>query len=111
MNKNDLTEYTDLLLQAAVCKCDDLADAQDLVQDTLLIALTAIVNGKEIAKPKGWLMTVLNRRYYDMLRQKYRKPTVCIDVALKYCYERPDSFTIFLQSFMVSHHMRLVYRV
>lgn len=80
MNKNELTEYADMLLQAAVRKCDDLTDAQDLVQETLLIALTAIENGKEIAEPKSYLMTVLNRRYYDMLRQKYRKPTVCIDV-------------------------------
>ena len=80
MNKNELTEYADLLLQAAVRKCDDLADAQDLAQETLLIALTAIENGKEIAEPKSWLMTVLNRKYYDMLREKYRKPTVCIDV-------------------------------
>ena len=80
MNKNELTEYADLLMQAAVRKCDDFADAQDLVQETLLIALTAIENGKEITEPKGWLITVLNRRYYDMLREKYRKPTVCIDV-------------------------------
>ena len=80
MNKNELTEYADMLIQAAVHKCDDLADAQDLVQETLLIALTAIENGREITEPRSWLMTVLNRRYYDMLREKYRKPTVCIDV-------------------------------
>lgn len=80
MNKNELTEYADSLLQAAIRKCDDLSDAQDLVQETLLTALNAISQGKHIDDPSRWLMTVLNRKYYDMLRQKYRKPTVCIDV-------------------------------
>jgi RNA polymerase sigma-70 factor (ECF subfamily) len=79
MDKNELTEYAGLLMQAAVRKCDNLADAQDLVQETLLIALVAIKKSKEITDPQSWLITVLNRKYYDMLRQKYRKPTVCID--------------------------------
>lgn len=80
MNKNELTEYADFLMQAAIRKCDDLADAQDLVQETLLTALTSISQGRTINDPAGWLMTVLSRKYYDMIRQKYRKPTVCIDV-------------------------------
>ena len=80
MNKNELTEYADLLIQAAVYKCGELDCARELVQETMLIALTAIENGKEINDPKSWLLTILNRKYYDMLRQKYRKPTVCIDV-------------------------------
>lgn len=77
MNKTDLTEYADLLLNAALYKCNNIADAQDLVQDTLLAALTA---KKPIDDPKAWLMTVLNRKYYDMLRRKYNKPTVSFDV-------------------------------
>lgn len=48
--------------------------------DTLIAALAAIEQKKEISDPKGWLMTVLNRRYYDMLRRKYRKPLVSFDV-------------------------------
>ncbi len=77
MNKTDLTEYADLLLNAALYKCNNIADAQDLVQDTLLAALTA---KKALNDPKAWLMTVLNRKYYDMLRRKYNKPTVSFDV-------------------------------
>ena len=79
MNKEILTEYADLLMKVAVSKCDDLEDAKDLVQETLLATLTAINKGKEISEPQNWLMTVLNHKYYDMLRQKYRKPYVCID--------------------------------
>ena len=80
MNKTDLTEYADLLLNAALYKCNNIADAQDLVQDTLLAALAAMEK-KPLNDPKAWLMTVLNRKYYDMLRRKYNKPTVSFDVA------------------------------
>ena len=79
MNKTDLTEYADLLLSAALYKCNNIADAQDLVQETLLAALAAMEK-KPINDPKAWLMTVLNRKYYDLLRRKYNKPTVSFDV-------------------------------
>lgn len=80
MDKKKLTEYADLLLNAALYKCGNIADAQDLVQDTLLAALAAM-ELKSIDDPKAWLMTVLNRKYYDLLRRKYNKPTVSFDVA------------------------------
>lgn len=79
MNKNQIVEYVDILFKAALSKCGNIVDAQDLVQDTVLAALAAL--GKaEIENPEAWLITVLNRRYYDMLRRKYHKPTVCFDV-------------------------------
>ncbi len=80
MNKKKLTEYADFLLNAALYKCGNINDAQDLVQDTLLAALAAMER-KSIDNPKAWLMTVLNRKYYDLLRRKYKKPTVSFDVA------------------------------
>ncbi len=80
MNKTDITEYADFLLNAAMCKCSDYADAQDLAQDTLLAALTAMKKGR-IENPGAWLTAVLNRKYYDLLRRKYNKPTVSFDVA------------------------------
>ena len=79
MNQNKLTEYADLLMKVAMSKCDNLEDAKDLVQETLLAALNSIHKGKEISDLKNWLMTVLNHKYYDLLRSKYRKPTICID--------------------------------
>lgn len=79
MNKIDLTEYVDFLLNAAIYKCGNIVDAEDLVQDTLLAAM-AILERKFIDNPAAWLMTVLNRRYYDLLRRKYNKPTVSFDV-------------------------------
>ena len=76
MEKEKLTELADDLLHIAIGKCDSLEDAQDLVQNTLLEGLLAIRKGIEIENAKSWLITVLNRKYYDLLREKYRKPLV-----------------------------------
>lgn len=90
MDKMNLIEYADLLLDAALYKCGNIADAQDLVQDTLLAALAAM-SKKPLNDPKAWLMTVLNRKYYDLLRRKYNKPTVSFDVT----EDIPDSGEIY----------------
>lgn len=89
MNEKELTEYAEWLLQAAVYKCGNLQDAEDISQETLLCALYEIRQGRKIKNPKSWLMTVLDRKYYDMLRRKYRKPTVSIDAFDNI----PDDFT------------------
>ena len=81
MDKKNLTEYADFLLKAAAYKCGNISEAEDLVQETLLAALTALEKGKIIDEPKAWLTAVLNRKYYDMLRKKYRKPTVSLNIA------------------------------
>lgn len=77
MNKEDLIGYADDLLKAAMYKLDG-TDAEDLVQETMLAALQAMEQGKEIDNLRAWLLRVLNRKYYDFLRQKYRRPTVSI---------------------------------
>ena len=79
MNKEDLIGYADDLLKAAMYRLDG-GDAEDLVQETMLAALLAIEQGKEIENPGPWLQGVLRRKYYDFLRQKYRRPTVSIDM-------------------------------
>ncbi len=80
MNKNEITEYADYLLKTAMFKVNNIEDAEDLVQETLLAALVAVSQNKPIEEPKNWLVTVLHRKYYDMLRRKYRKGTVSIDM-------------------------------
>ncbi len=81
MKKEELTELADDLLHIAIIKCDSLEDAQDLTQSTLLEGLMAIRKGIEIEHAKSWLITVLNRKYYDLLREKYRKPLVFYGMA------------------------------
>lgn len=79
MNKEDLIGYADDLLKTAMYRLDG-GDAEDLVQETMLAALLAIEQGKEIENPGPWLQGILRRKYYDFLRQKYRRPTVSIDM-------------------------------
>lgn len=80
MEKYELTEYADILLKRALHRVHNLSDAEDIVQETLMAALAAIEKEQPILDAKKWLYTALDRRYYDMIRRKYRKPTVCIDV-------------------------------
>lgn len=91
MNNEFLTEYADYLLNAALYRTGNITDAEDLVQDTLLAALDHINSGKTFDNPRNWLVTVLNRKFYDNLRRKYRKPVVCMDAA----YEKASEDNIY----------------
>lgn len=76
MEMEELLAQVDFLLHIASGKCDTWEEAQDLVQNTLLEGLLAIKKGTKIENAKNWLSTVLNRKYYDLLREKYRKPLI-----------------------------------
>ena len=78
MQIENLENQTNFLLSAALYKCGNLEDAQDLTQDTLLAALNYIYNGNIINDVRGWLMTVLNRKFYQKLRKKYQIATITI---------------------------------
>ncbi len=87
MNKEDLSRYAEDLLRTAMYKAGG-TDAEDLVQETMLAALLAIEQGKEIWDPGAWLKGVLHRKYYDFLRQKYRRPTVSFDALYEQHWEQ-----------------------
>lgn len=80
MDKNELIKYADYLFKTAMFKVSNIEDAEDLVQETMVAALVTISQNKPIDNPKNWLTTVLHRKYYDLLRRKYRKGTVSIDI-------------------------------
>ncbi len=80
MKKEELVEYADYLLKVALNKTQNMNEAEELVQDTLLAGLLAIEQSKEIVEPKNFLMTILNRRFYDRLRNKYKMPMVSMDM-------------------------------
>lgn len=73
----EIQNYTEYLFRVAMKKCENLSDAEDLTQEVLLAALQYQT---EIADIKSWLSMVLNHKYYDMLRRKYKLPTVSIDL-------------------------------
>lgn len=74
MEIEEMLAQVDYLMHVAGSKCDSWEDAQDLVQNTLLDGLHAVKKGTDINNARNWLCTVLNRKYYDLLREKYRKP-------------------------------------
>jgi len=82
MKPNELEEYVDDFLKVAIQKCGNLDEAQDLCQEVMLAALQYLKNGKEINDIKAWLSVVMNRKFYDTLRKKYKLPTVSIDDAV-----------------------------
>lgn len=72
----DAGQHMDWLFHQAMLLCRNTADAEEITQEALLAALA--VHG-EIVNARGFLLTVLRRRYADLLRRKYRLPTVSID--------------------------------
>lgn len=77
-NRTEIQDYADWLLKIAVSKCGSIHEAGDLTQETLLSAIVYEKRSGKIENMKAWLSTVLNRKYNDMLRRKYNKPTVTI---------------------------------
>lgn len=75
MHIDNIENIMNELFSVALKKCGNFADAEDLTSETLLAAMKY---PKEIKDMKKWLSTVLNHKYYDMLRRKYKLPTVSI---------------------------------
>ena len=77
MNITNIEQHMNYLFSAALKKCGNFQDAEDLTSEVLLAALSCT---KEIKDEKAWLSMVLNHKYYNMLRRKYKLPTVSINV-------------------------------
>ena len=78
MQNDKIQNHLDFLLSAAMVKCGNLADAQDLTQETVLSAIVYLEKGGVIENMRSWLIAVMKRKYYDLLRRKYALPTVTI---------------------------------
>ncbi len=78
MQNEELENQIDFLFSAALKKCGNLHDAEDLTQETLLCALSYTAKGKHIEDMRAWLLTVLNHKWNDQLRRKYRQPVIGI---------------------------------
>ncbi len=79
MKKQKLEEWAEILLSTAMAKCGNLDDAEDLTQEALLSYYTYKAKGKPVDNDMAFLQAVLTKKYYDLLRRKYRFPTVVID--------------------------------
>lgn len=90
MQINKLEDYIDFMLSVALRKCGNLEDAKDLTQETFLSALVFLSKGGNIEDIRAWLVSVLKRKYYDMLRKKYKLPTISSDAAFDIAMESED---------------------
>lgn len=74
----DLVEnHSDYLLSFAMTKLKDIDLAKDLVQDTLVSAITKIDTFEKRSKLRTWLTSILNRKIIDHWRKaetKYSDP-------------------------------------
>lgn len=74
-----LLEYIDEIWKMAFSKCGNTHDADDLVQDTYLAALTALRSGKFIQYPRTWLANTLMHIFGSRMREKYRLPIISLN--------------------------------
>lgn len=86
MQYETLLPHYDDLLRLAASRCRTQADAEDLVAETMLAALTFLQRGGTIAHPRTWLANTLMHKHNSALRRAYRAPTVvnydALDAAL-----------------------------
>lgn len=85
--KHEILNYAEYLFSAALKKSGNLSDAEDLTQETLLAALAYQNRGGEIANMQSWLAATLNHKWADMLRRRYKLPTVSIDAVTEEPWE------------------------
>lgn len=73
----EIEKNTKYLFAAALKKCNNLEDAKELTQEVLVAALSY---KSDVGNVRAWLSSVLNHKFYDMLRRRYKLPTVSIDM-------------------------------
>lgn len=65
MQSKELENYIEFLLSAALQRCGNIYDAEDLTQDTLLAAMSYMARGRDIQDVKAWLLVVMGRKFND----------------------------------------------
>lgn len=71
-------EYTKDLLSWALHKVSDRATAEDLVQDTFLVAAEKLLLFRNDSSPKTWLFSILNNKIAEQYRSKSKFTKVTI---------------------------------
>ena len=89
----DALEYAPHLFAAAMRMARNPADAEDLVQETLLKAYRAYASFEEGTNLKAWLYRILTNTYINKYRRDSRRPneTDLADVEDLYLYRRIGS--------------------
>ena len=68
--------YSDSMYSWAFHKTSSKESAEDLVQDTFMVAVQSFEKFKGESNAKTWLFSILNHKINDHYRSCYRQPTV-----------------------------------
>jgi RNA polymerase sigma-70 factor (ECF subfamily) len=81
MIKDDIVALLPDLRAFARFMCREREAADDLVQNTILMALDKQAQFTEGTNLKGWLFTIMRNRFYSDLRAQRRRPSAIDDSA------------------------------
>jgi RNA polymerase sigma-70 factor (ECF subfamily) len=82
--------YSDSLYSCALHKTSNKETAEDLVQETFLVAVKSFEKFKGDSNPKTWLFSILNNKISDHYRKSYRMPVVNNDTILNIFFENSE---------------------
>ncbi len=74
--EHKLAEYTDSLYYAALRLTGNADTAADIAQETFLAAWQSLSRGYRPDNLWAWLNRILSNKHCDLLREKYRHPTI-----------------------------------
>lgn len=74
--------YSDNLFSWALHKTSDREIAEDLVQDTFLVAVNSFDKFEGKSNPKSWLFAILNNKINDHYRSNFRHQTTNNTISL-----------------------------
>ncbi len=76
MVKHWVQLYSDSMYSRAFYKTKSKETAEDLVQDSFLVAFQSFANFEGKSNPKTWLFAILNNKISDYYRKHFRDPAV-----------------------------------
>ncbi|SIQ60999.1 RNA polymerase sigma-70 factor, ECF subfamily [Chryseobacterium sp. RU37D] len=85
MTKNEtlkswVEQHSGPLLRRAIYLLSDKVEAEDIVQEVFIAAVSSYDSFEGKSQPLTWLMTILNRKVADFYRKKYKsEPEIKLD--------------------------------
>lgn len=80
--REDILAHMTALRARARELCRGHVDADDLVHETIIRAMTANKPLRERSKARAWLLRILTNTFFDMLRQQKRRRRIIVTVEL-----------------------------
>ena len=77
----------DELMRKALRMTGDRADAEDLVQDSLLRALAAMHTLEDPQRARAWVHTIMHNTFATLCRKNARRPLVPVEPSVMDCME------------------------